>query len=200
MGLGSCYKAALVQTIHCKVQFMQMARTDGTKYLDNEGLQDKMMIEICSLFQFPASDVASAGCRAVHKEGQRRPHLREHWQPRGWTRRAHAGQYQEDIIFTQVRRYPVTSLFQVMVCGNKIGWRQESRRVVVYTTDQVNININDNGRYQIINLTEITPLLKSIKSWLVPRWSLHRMGNTLFEQMLTSTWVLCHHGQNWHFL
>ena len=78
MGLGSCYKAALVQTIHCKVQFMQMARTDGTKYLDNEGLQDKMMIEICSPFQFSASDVASAGCRAVHKESQRRPHLWEH--------------------------------------------------------------------------------------------------------------------------
>ena len=90
-------------------------------------------------------------------------------------------------IFTQVRRYPLTSLFQVMVCGNKIGWRQESRRVVVYTTDQVNININDNTRYQIINLTKISPLLKSIKSWLVPKWSLHRMGNTLFEQMLTST-------------
>ena len=90
-------------------------------------------------------------------------------------------------ILTQVRRYPLTSLFQVMVCGNKIGWRQESRRVVVYTTDQVNININDNGRYQIINQTEIIPLFKSLKSWLVPEWSLHRMGNTLFEQLLTST-------------
>ena len=88
---------------------------------------------------------------------------------------------------TQVRRYPVTSLFQVMVCGNKIGWRQESRRVVVYTTDQVNININGNGRYQIINQREISPPLKCIKSLLVPKWSLHRMGNTLFEQMLTST-------------
>ena len=30
-------------------------------------------------------------------------------------------------------------LFQVMVCGDKIGWRQESRRVVVYTTDQVSL-------------------------------------------------------------
>ena len=27
---------------------------------------------------------------------------------------------------------------QVIVCDDKIGWRQESRRVVVYTTDQVN--------------------------------------------------------------
>ena len=72
-------------------------------------------------------------------------------------------------MFTQVRRYPVTSLFQVMVCGNKIGWRQESRRVVVYTTDQVNININGNGRYQIINQREISPPLKSIKSLLVPK-------------------------------
>ena len=92
-----------------------------------------------------------------------------------------------DMMFNQVRIHPVTSLFQVMVCGNKIGWRQESRRVIVYTTDQVNININGNGRYQIINQREISPPLKSIKSLLVPKWSLHRMGNTLFEQMLTST-------------
>ena len=26
---------------------------------------------------------------------------------------------------------------QVMVCGEKIGWREEARRVIVYTTDQV---------------------------------------------------------------
>ena len=84
MGLGSCYKAALVSTIHCKVQFMQMARTDGTKYLDKEGLEytmrQLMMIEIyvCWLFQFPASDVAGQGRRAVHAEGQRRPHLRQY--------------------------------------------------------------------------------------------------------------------------
>ena len=61
----------------------------------------------------------------------------------------------------------ITFLFQVMVCGNKIGWRQESRRVVVYTTDQV--NINDKGAYQLINPREISPPLKSIKSWLVPK-------------------------------
>ena len=79
----------------------------------------------------------------------------------------------------------VTFLFQVMVCGNSIGWRQESRRVVVYTTDQV--NINDSGAYQIINPTEISPHQKKAASHGVFPRSLLRMGNTLFVQMLTST-------------
>ena len=68
MGLGSCYKAALDSTIHCKVQFMQMARTDGTKYLDKEGLEytmrQLMMIEIyvvCFSFQHQMSLVRDAG-------------------------------------------------------------------------------------------------------------------------------------------
>ena len=59
----------------------------------------------------------------------------------------------------------ITFLFQVMVCGNKIGWRQESRRVVVYTTDQV--NINDKGAYQLINPREISPHQKKkrVMAW-----------------------------------
>ena len=61
MGLGSCYKAALDSTIHCKVQFMQMARTDRTKYLDKEGLEytmrQLMMIEIYVV------SVSSTRCR-----------------------------------------------------------------------------------------------------------------------------------------
>ena len=69
-----------------------------------------------------------------------------------------------------MRQNMVTFLFQVMVCGNSIGWRQESRRVVVYTTDQV--NINDSGAYQIINPTEISPHQKKAAShwsWRVPK-------------------------------
>ena len=31
-------------------------------------------------------------------------------------------------------------IVQVLVCGDRIGWRPESRRVVVYTTDQVQYN------------------------------------------------------------
>ena len=26
---------------------------------------------------------------------------------------------------------------QVMVCGERVGWREEARRVIIYTTDQV---------------------------------------------------------------
>ena len=37
-----------------------------------------LMIETFSLFQFPAPDVTGEGRQAVHAEGQRRPHLREH--------------------------------------------------------------------------------------------------------------------------
>ena len=26
---------------------------------------------------------------------------------------------------------------KVMVCGDRVGWREEARRVIIYTTDQV---------------------------------------------------------------
>ena len=29
------------------------------------------------------------------------------------------------------------ALMQVMVCGQKIGWREGARRVIIYTSDQV---------------------------------------------------------------
>ena len=61
---------------------MQMVWTDEENiYVKNalECLTHTMsVIEICSPFQFPAPDVAGEGRQAVHAEGQRRPHLREH--------------------------------------------------------------------------------------------------------------------------
>ena len=39
-------------------------------------------------------------------------------------------------ILSEVIKYLYLQL-KVIVCGDKIGWRQGSRRVVVYTTDQV---------------------------------------------------------------
>ena len=34
----------------------------------------------------------------------------------------------------------VHALYQVMVCGDRIGWRKEARRVIIYTTDQVKLS------------------------------------------------------------
>ena len=61
---------------------MQMAWTDEQNIYVKNALEclthTMLVIEICSLFQFPAPDVAGEGRQAVHAEGQRRPHLREH--------------------------------------------------------------------------------------------------------------------------
>ena len=35
------------------------------------------------------------------------------------------------------------ALMQVMVCGQKIGWREGARRVIIYTSDQVRPEITN---------------------------------------------------------
>ena len=40
------------------------------------------------------------------------------------------------------------ALMQVMVCGEKIGWREGARRVIIYTSDQVS-HIHQSNRFQI---------------------------------------------------
>ena len=32
--------------------------------------------------------------------------------------------------------------YQVMVCGDRIGWRKEARRVIIFTTDQVKLSFS----------------------------------------------------------
>ena len=49
------------------------------------------------------------------------------------------------------------ALMQVMVCGQKIGWREGARRVIIYTSDQV-------SETQELIASKFSPLNSSIEN------------------------------------
>ena len=52
------------------------------------------------------------------------------------------------------------ALMQVMVCGQKIGWREGARRVIIYTSDQV--------RPEITHLSTLKLILFPRPSYFLP--------------------------------
>ena len=50
------------------------------------------------------------------------------------------------------------ALMQVMVCGQKIGWREGARRVIIYTSDQVRPEITHLSPLSWLNIeTDFVP-------------------------------------------
>ena len=73
-------------------------------------------------------------------------YLWEHRQSRGWSGCSDAGKWEKksDGRCKNNARHIGTfesdcrkCVSQVMVCGDRVGWREEARRVIIYTTDQV---------------------------------------------------------------
>ena len=74
-------------------------------------------------------------------------YLWEHRQSRGWSGCSDAGKWEKKSdgrcknnarhIGTFESDCRKAEISQVMVCGDRVGWREEARRVIIYTTDQV---------------------------------------------------------------